>query len=105
MTLSIIIDGTKSETQTEIRAVCEMNLSHSRVAQDQVAQDQAEERRKCGVVVLSQQLDHCRITCARLVESRSMNGRTYQARRQQTKKSRLKTSFLYFTLFSLFVYK
>ena len=47
----------------------------------------------------------CRSTSARLVESHSLNRRTYQARRQQTKNSRLKTSDTYITLFPIFVYK
>ena len=48
---------------------------------------------------------NCCSTYARLVDSPSLNPRTYQARRQQTKNSRLKTSYSYITLFLLFVYK
>ena len=47
----------------------------------------------------------CRSTSARFVDSRSLNRRTSQARLQQTKNSRLKTSNIYITLFSLFLYK
>ena len=47
----------------------------------------------------------CRSTSARLEESCSLNLRTNHARRQQTKNSRLKTSYTYVTIFRLFVYK
>ena len=48
---------------------------------------------------------NCRSTSARLVDSRSLSRGTYQARRQQTKNSRLKISYTCITLFPLFVYK
>ena len=47
----------------------------------------------------------CRSTSATLVDSRSPSRGTYQARRHQTKNSRLKTSYTYITLFSSFVHK
>ena len=46
-----------------------------------------------------------RSTSARLVDSRSLGRKTYQARRQQTKNSRLKISYKNIRLFPLFVYK
>ena len=41
--------------------------------------------------------DNSRSTSARLVDSRSLSRRTYQAGRPQTKNSRLKASFTYIT--------
>ena len=46
-----------------------------------------------------------RSTSSRLVDSRSLGQKTYQPRRQQTKNSRLKTSYTYITIFSLFIHK
>ena len=48
---------------------------------------------------------YCRSTSASLVDSHSLSRRTYQARRQQTKNSRLKTSYTYISLFSSIVHK
>ena len=47
----------------------------------------------------------CRSTSSRLVHSRSLSQKTYQARRQKTKNSRLKTSYTFIILLSSFVHK
>ena len=50
-------------------------------------------------------MGNCRSTSTKLVDRHSLSRRTYQARRQQTKNSRLKTSYTYFKLLSSFVHK
>ena len=62
-------------------------------------------KRKLSLGMSFPKKGECRSTSARLLDSPSFSRRTYQARRQQTKNSRLKTSYTYITLFPLIVCK